>query len=158
MFGAMRDRLKGALYGGRLRWQEIVATFELLYPDVKIRRPDRGVPVAFIVWRAAGGKYWIDLLESKEMALRWIRNSMPDDPDVQRIANELWQRRQSIRSVELDSKRTPHAYGHVLNWGLFDYSCEAGVGDFAANGFGYNEGFVNTFVIEDDKPMFQRGR
>ena len=62
----------------------------------------------------------------------------------------------AVKGSELDAKFTPHAYGHVVNWRVFDYGRKAGLGEFTANGWGHNDGFVNTFVINDDKPKFRR--
>jgi hypothetical protein len=42
-----------------------------------------------------------------------------------------------------------------LNWGIFDYGCKAGLGEFTAAGRGHNCGFVSTFVLNDDKEQFR---
>lgn len=159
MLGALKDRLKGTIYGGRLTWQNIVDTFKLQYPTVSVStRGLEGVPGAFIVWRSEDGTYWIDLTENKEKALRWIQGVAESfgDADLRRIAGEEWQNRQYVSLQDLAArKERPDSTGRVLNWGIFDYGCKAGLGEFTAAGRGHNCGFVSTFVLNDDKEQFR---
>lgn len=159
MFSALKDSLKGAIYGGRLRWQDIVDTFSLRYPTVLVStRALEGVPRAFIVWRNESGTYWIDLTDNKQKAVRQIlgRADIFDDADVKRIASEPWQNRQYVTLRELgERKERADSTGRVLNWGLFDYSCKPGLGEFTSGDFGHNNGFVGTFVLTEDKERFK---
>lgn len=159
MLGALKDRLKGAIYGGRLGWQDIVDTFKLRYPTVSVStRGLEGVPGAFIVWRSEDGTYWIDLTDSKEKALRWIQGvaDVFGDADLRRIAGEEWQNRQYVSLQDLRArKERPDSTGRILNWGLFDYDCKAGLAEFTATGRSHNGGFVGTFVLNADKEHFR---
>jgi hypothetical protein len=109
MLGALKDRLKGTIYGGRLTWQNIVDTFKLQYPTVSVStRGLEGVPRAFIVWRSEDGTYWIDLTDNKEKALRWIQDVAESfgDADLRRIAGEEWQNRQYVSLQDLAARKS----------------------------------------------------
>jgi hypothetical protein len=47
-------------------------------------------------------------------------------------------------------------FGNILNWGLFGYECKWGLGEFCRNGFGRSVNFVEEFVLEEEKHLFDK--
>lgn len=165
MFPRIIDSINANYYGKRrLKWTDIVDTFRLKYPKIHVRPPDSDstIPDAFLVFRSLPNTFYIqdlyqyevDLFSAKEKIFEEIENFGRSRFNY--LAAEPWRKRCSKSISELTEKHVFDARGHVLNWGLFDYKCKFGVGEFAADGYGFGVNFLDTFVLEEDRHIFEK--
>ena len=130
----------------RLIWKKHIATFKLKYPTVEVWNHVFGpaTPGAFLVWRRLPKDYIVDLYPSAEEVQERIRFYKLLN---QRLHTSFPERLSDVVYV---------GEGGLLNWGRFDYKCEAGVGEFCADRYGGTDTFVRNFVLAEDQHLFHR--
>ena len=156
---------------GNIRWKRIVQTFKLVYPSViieKWRLENDKPPAAFLVIRGLDGRYLLELLPSKEKALDLINEnrenkytyngtssaSFPIPPiSINEITSNETYWNYCINS---SPEEGPDFHGHLIDWGLFSYDCQYGIGEFCLDRFGCGgpSSFAHLFVLREDRKKF----
>lgn len=146
MFRRLLDSINTAIdMPERLIWKKHVATFQLKYPSVEISsHVFKSAPVAFLVWRRLPNQYIVDLYSSFDMLNRQIRfySSLNE-----RLLTSFPEQLADIVYI---------GEGGLLNWGRFDYNCDAGVGEFCKGKYGRAGTFVENFVLSEDRHLFSQ--
>lgn len=166
MFDRLIDQIGQNLYGNtRLRYTDIVDTFKMKYPQVRVVQqwgPD--VPAVFLVWRDDDGIYTIDLYPSKKQAYEMVESVAIHHRAGQVLAKAFfeefskggWKLRDDKLIADLKAEGPQYCFGHILNWGIFGYECKWGPGEFCCNGYGFSKNFVDCFVLDEEKYLFDK--
>ncbi len=132
-----------------LKWSRILDTFRLKYQQVEVWRmhlDGNDIPGAFIVWRDQAGTYSVDLYASAREVRRRIEFYKTVNGNLAGPAGK-------DRFPELISDVRYVGEGGLINWGIFDYECRCGVGEFLSDRDGMKSIFPN-FVLKEERSRF----
>ncbi|WP_133300280.1 hypothetical protein [Paraburkholderia lacunae] len=166
MFDRLLDRIN--LHGSTPKWMNIVETFKLKYPQVRVHETTviNAIPPGFF-WVCRDTKeYVIVLQKNKEELLFHLTHYAQSRRENSGIAKELlreinyssalWRNRTNL-DVDDTLRRAALNNGEILlNWGNFDYKCQGGVGEFCGNGTKNGGTFVSNFVLREDRHLFAK--
>ncbi|GAB7549247.1 hypothetical protein [Cupriavidus sp. 8B] len=135
-----------------LEWARIVDTFRLKYPTVGVITHfdycHGKIPRAFLVWRRQNGDYEVDLRRSMKEVQETIalQRTIDKSLDGRNGSTMLREALEDVKYVGL---------GGLISWGIFDYSCRAGAGEFCADDLGVGRSFC-VFVLREERHRFVR--
>lgn len=131
-----------------LVWPKHVETFRLKYPSVRVINSLNGkVPAGVVIWRDRSGGYSVELFSH----LRDIQHRLNLFAEMGWLPENFFPR----ESSELRYGGNTEA---IVTWGLFDYECAAGVGEFCMTQYRRRGPFPDLFVLPEDRFGFDSRR